>query len=195
LLQQHPDDAAAHAGLGAAFAQLEQPDAARTEFDRSLAIDPTQPDTLANYASLELASNNAQHAQELLSKAIAAGAHDAATYQQLAFADQQIRHPAEAEAALRSAIAADPADPTSHSLLAQLLAARGDLPAAISEQQAALHLNAKDADGWSNLGVLKAQSGQATEARSDFEHALTIDPRHAQARANLQRLNTAPSKQ
>ena len=194
LIQQHSDDAAAHAGLGAALAQLEQRDAARAEFDRSLAIDPSQPDTLANYASLELASNNAQHAQELLTKAVAAGAHDAATYQQLAFADQQTRHPAEAEAALRSAIAADPADPTSHSLLAQLLAARGDLADAIREQQAALHLNAKDADGWSNLGVLQAQSGQAAQARSDFEHALTIDPQHAQARANLQRLNTAPSK-
>ena len=60
-----------------------------------------------------------QHAQELLTKAVAAGAHDAATYQQLALADQQTQHPAEAEAALRSAIAADPSDPTSHSLLAQ----------------------------------------------------------------------------
>ncbi len=99
-------------------------------------------------------------------KAVAAGAHDAATYQQLAFADQQTRHPAEAEAALRSAIAADPADPTSHALLAQLLAARGDLKAAITEQQAALRLNAKDADGWSNLGVLHAQSGQSHSRRA-----------------------------
>jgi Tfp pilus assembly protein PilF len=131
----------------------------------------------------------------LLTKAIAAGARDAATYQQLAFADQQTRHPEEAEAALRSAIAADPSDPTSHGLLAQLLAARGDLAAAIREQQAALNINAKDADGWSNLGVLPAQSGQAAQARSDFEHALAIDPQHAQARANLQRLNAGASKQ
>ncbi len=194
LLQQHPDDAAAHGGLGAALAQLE-PDAARAEFDRALALDPAQPDTLANYASLELGSDHPQHAQELLTKAIAAGVHDAATYQQLAFADQQIRHPEQAEAALRSAIAADPADPTSHGLLAQLLAARGDLAAAIREQQAALHLNEKDADGWSNLGVLHAQSGQAAAARSDFEHALALDPQHAEARANLQRLNSGASKQ
>jgi Flp pilus assembly protein TadD len=189
LLAKSPDDAAAHGGLGATLAQLQQPDAARAEFDHALALDPAQLDTLANYASLELASDNAQHAQELLTKAVAAGAHDAATYQQLAFADQQTRHPAEAEAALRSAIAADPSDATNHSLLAQLLAARGDLKDAIAEQQAALHLNEKDADGWSNLGVLHAQTGQTAAARADFEHALTIDPQHAQARANLQRLN------
>jgi Flp pilus assembly protein TadD len=195
LLQQHPDDAAAHGGLGAALAQLQQPDAACAEFDRALALDPAQTETLENYASLELAGGNPQHAQELLTRAIAAGAHDAATYQQLAFADQQTRHPAEAEAALRSAIAADPTDPTSHSLLAQLLAARDDLKDAITEQQAALHIHEKDADGWSNLGVLHAQSGQTTAARSDFEHALAIDPQHAQARANLQRLNNNASKQ
>jgi len=194
LLAKHSDDAAAHGGLAAALAQLQQVDAARAEFDRALALDPAQPDTLANYASLELAANNPQHATDLLTKAIAAGAHDAATYQQLAFADQQTRHPEEAEAALRSAIAADPANPTSHSLLAQLLAARGDLAAAIKEQQAALRINEKDADGWSNLGVLHAQSGQSTEARSDFEHALAIDPHHAQARANLQRLTAGASK-
>jgi Flp pilus assembly protein TadD len=195
LLQQHPDDAAAHAGLGTALAQLQQPDAARTEFDRALALDAAQPDALANYASLELAESNPQHAQELLTKAVAAGAHDAATFQQLALADQQTQHPAEAEAALRSAIAADPSDPTNHSLLAQSLAARGDLVGAIAEQQAALHINQKDADGWSNLGVLHAQSGQPAEARNDFEHALAIDPQHAQARANLQRLNNGASKQ
>ncbi len=194
VIQQHSDDAAAHGGLGAALAQLQQSDAARGEFDRALSLDPARPDTLVNYASFELAANNPEHAQELLTKAVSAGAHDAATYQQLAFADQQTHHPVEAEAALHSAIAADPADPTSHALLAQLLAARGDLAAAITEQQAALRLNAKDADGWSNLGVMHAQTGQTTEARSDFEHALAVDPRHAEARANLEHLNTGASK-
>lgn len=195
LIQQHSDDASAHGGLAAALAQLQQDDAARTEFERALALDPAQPDTLVNYASLELAANNPEHAHDLLTRAVAGGARDAATYQQLAFADQQTRHPEDAEAALRSAITADPADPTSHALLAQLLAARGDLKAAITEQQVALRLNAKDADGWSNLGVLHAQTGESTEARSDFEHALSIDPQHAQARANLQRLNTGATKQ
>jgi Flp pilus assembly protein TadD len=76
-----------------------------------------------------------------------------------------------------------------------MLAARGDLTNAIREQQAALRIDAKDADGWSNLGVLHAQSGQSVAARSDFEHALAIDPQHAQARANLQRLDGAASKQ
>jgi Flp pilus assembly protein TadD len=76
-----------------------------------------------------------------------------------------------------------------------LLAARGDLTGAIAEQQAALRIDQKDADGWSNLGVLHAQSGQSTAARSDFEHALAIDPQHAQARANLARLNSGASKQ
>jgi Flp pilus assembly protein TadD len=38
------------------------------------------------------------------------------------------------------------------------------------------------------LGVPHARNGDKTSARRDFEHALTLDPQHDAARANLARL-------
>jgi Flp pilus assembly protein TadD len=38
------------------------------------------------------------------------------------------------------------------------------------------------------LGAFLARGGQTTAARSAFEHALQIQPDHAQAKANLARL-------
>ena len=65
---------------------------------------------------------------------------------------------------------------------------RGLLPDAIREQQTALQLAPKDADGWNNLGVLHARAGQTAEARKDFVRALDLAPDHASARANLGKL-------
>lgn len=188
LLEQHPDDAAAHGGLGAALAQQSQPDAARAEFEKALALDPEQLAALEGYADMELANGNAEHALRLLQHAVAGGKADAATWQQLALCNAQTGHVAEVEQALHSAIAAEPANPTSHALLSQLFAARGEGDKAIAEQRTALGLNSNDPDGWNNLGVLEAQANHAAAARQAFEHALRIDPGHAAARGNLGRL-------
>jgi Flp pilus assembly protein TadD len=63
------------------------------------------------------------------------------------------------------------------------------LQQAIEEEGRALRLQPKDADGWNNLGVLQARTGNTAEARTDFQRALQLAPDHAQARANLARLS------
>jgi len=75
-----------------------------------------------------------------------------------------------------------------HRQLAQLYAQMGQLGDAISEENAALALEPKNADDWNNLGVLHARNGDIATARKDFERALTLDPQHTAARANLARL-------
>jgi Flp pilus assembly protein TadD len=76
-------------------------------------------------------------------------------------------------------------------MLSQVYSADGHLQEAIAEQQEALRLNASDADGWNDLGVLEARAGNPAAAREDFEHALRITPDHAPAKANLARLGAA----
>ena len=63
----------------------------------------------------------------------------------------------------------------------------------IDEAQAVVRLNPQAADGWNNLGVLEVRSDRRDSARHDFERALQLDPNHAQAKANLERLG--PSAQ
>ena len=72
-----------------------------------------------------------------------------------------------------------------------MLDALGQSEEAFAEQKQALQLDPNDADGWNNLGALLARGGQTDAARAAFEHALKIQPDHAQARANLSRLSAA----
>ena len=46
----------------------------------------------------------------------------------------------------------------------------------------------KDPNGCNNLGVLHARAGETALARQDFQKALRLDPTHAEAKANLGRL-------
>jgi Flp pilus assembly protein TadD len=64
----------------------------------------------------------------------------------------------------------------------------GQLRDAINEQNDALAIDPNDADDWNNLGVLHARNGDKASARKDFKHALTLNPQHAAARANLAHL-------
>ena len=72
----------------------------------------------------------------------------------------------------------------------ELLRSYADLRSeeAFAEQKRALQLDPQDADGWNNLGAMLARGGQTDAARSAFEHALQLQPDHAQAKANLARL-------
>ncbi len=106
----------------------------------------------------------------------------------LAFAEVQQGRPEEAITRLREAVAGAPGDAGAHALLAQVLSQTGQLGEAIVEQKAALRLHETDADGWNNLGVFEARSGDREAARRDFEQAEKIDPGNAQAEANLSRL-------
>jgi Flp pilus assembly protein TadD len=66
--------------------------------------------------------------------------------------------------------------------------APGQSEEAFAEQKRALELDPQDADSWNNLGAMLARGGQNAAARAAFEHALQIQPDHAQAKANLARL-------
>ena len=86
---------------------------------------------------------------------------------------------------LKIAAQLKPDDALVHAALSQVQSALGNLQLAIVEQRQALKLNENDPDGWNNLGVLDARTGDIGGAREAFEHALKVAPDHAQARAIL----------
>jgi tetratricopeptide (TPR) repeat protein len=59
---------------------------------------------------------------------------------------------------------------------------------ALDELSRAIALDPKNALAFNNRGVALAALGQIPAARSDFEHALTLDPNLAEAEENLKRL-------
>ncbi len=188
LLNSCPEDAEMHAGLGATLATEGRADVAEAEFHRSLELDPQNQTALLGLGEDEATAGRTDQAIQLLSEAIRLNPSFVDAYEQLARAYAQSGNLQLAQAQLRHAVELKPEDPQLHSAMSQVLAAIGNLGQAIEEQRTALKLLDDDADGWNNLGVMEARGGKTDAARADFEHALRLQPNHAQARANLARL-------
>jgi len=183
-----PGDASGHAGLGDAYASEGRLDAAEAEFHASLGIDAENEAALLGLGELEENAGHLDDAMQHLSEASRVQPDSAEVHEQLARAYAQNGELGKALTELRATAALKPEDPTIHSALAQVLTATGDVDGAIAEQRTALKLMENDPDGWNNLGVLEAKLGRNAAARADFEHALRLQPEHAQAKANLARL-------
>jgi len=195
VLRQSPNDAAAHSGLAQALLREGNQETAQAEFQSALRIDPQNLDALEGLGQIALNSGQSTLALDLLGRASQRNPDDPIIRQQLALAYAQSGRYADALGQLKEALRLSPDDPQVHAMLSQVVEATGDLRQAIAEQQKALDLNSSDADGWNNLGVLEARSGNAAAAREDFEHALRIAPNHVAAKANLARLNTGAKAQ
>ncbi len=194
MLQQNPEDAGSHSGLGLALLKEQNADAAQAEFQRALALNPQNAVALDGSAQLAIASGEPVRAASLLESAVKQDDKDAEMREHLAMAYAQLGRFGDALTQLKAAAEITPDDPSIHALLSQVLDTTGQLNEAIAEQQKALHLDASDADGWNNLGVLEARAGKTAGARADFEHALRLKPDHAQARANLNHLQTTAAQ-
>jgi tetratricopeptide (TPR) repeat protein/mono/diheme cytochrome c family protein len=185
------EDAETHSGLGAALAGLGQAEAAQVEFHRALELDAGDFTSHFNLGEQALAAGPLQQAVQQLEAAAARKPGSAEVHQRLAQAYGASGRVEDAIAQLRLAAKQSPETAEIHSLLSQALDATGKADEALAEARLAVKLNANDADGWNNLGVLEARARHIDDARSDFEHALKIQPDHAQARANLARLSPA----
>ena len=91
-----------------------------------------------------------------------------------------------AEAAYRALLADDAENAAAiRANLAAIAVARGDGAAAEAEARAALAESEDDANGWNALGLGLKMQGRAKPAVDAFRAAVAVDPRHAEAWANL----------
>ena len=88
---------------------------------------------------------------------------------------------------LRHAAFDDPKLPRPHYALAQIRAARNDLPGAKAELTRVLELDPNDANAHNNFGYLLLVEGQISTAIEHFEQALRLNPADTLARTNLQK--------
>ena len=195
ILKQRPDDAGAHSGLGLALLKQQQSAPAEAEFQHALELDPEDVTAVEGEAQLAMDRGQPAQAVGLLEAGVKKRGEDPDFRERLAMAYAQTGRFGDALTQLKAAAAIVPNDPGVHALLAQVLSTTGQQEAAIIEQQEALRLDATDADGWNNLGVLEIKAGKSAQARTDFEHALRLAPNHEQAKSNLQRLRAERSPQ
>ncbi|MEZ4701910.1 MAG: tetratricopeptide repeat protein [Rhodothermales bacterium] len=95
-----------------------------------------------------------------------------------------------AETALNAAQALRPRDLSLQSDLANLAFTRGDTTAALQRFQTLLRMDSTYADGWLNLGIVYAVSGDVASARKAWETALRHKPGDPDATAYLNQLKS-----
>lgn len=83
------------------------------------------------------------------------------------------------------AITLDPQHPAAHFSLAVSASLQQDWKTALTEFQAVLSTQPRDALAWNGLGIAHLQQGQTADAMSCFEKALEIEPDDAAARVHL----------
>lgn len=89
------------------------------------------------------------------------------------------------DADFRQALAFNPGDVMSLWQYSRLLAARGDLPAALVQAQAATRLDPLSAQAWEIQSRYQMAQGDLAAARTSLERALDIAPEHGRAPVGL----------
>jgi len=182
------EDAETHSGLGATLAASGHSDEAQAEFQRALALAPADFTAHYNLGAIALQSERFPEAISQLKAALSRKPNSAEAHERLAQAYGASGQVDEAIIELREAEKLAPGAAEIPAMLSQALDASGHPAEALVEARLAVKLNANDADGWNNLGVMEARAGNIETARDAFQHALKIQPDHAQAKANLERL-------
>ena len=140
LVQKYPDYAAAHTTLGQTLLQLGRLDEAGTALDRSLALNPNQPEVASLAAGIAAQQGRVDDAIENYQTAIAADADDPRFRFQLGNLYLREGRLEEAEAALQAALARDAEMHQAHAALADVDRKRHDFNAADTRLQRAIEL-------------------------------------------------------
>ena len=187
LLASYPKDAAAHTGLGVALFNQDKLSEAQQEFQRALAQNPQDFTALSTLGQIDISSGNLPQAIQNLKSALQLQ-DDPDARQWFAMAYAQSGNFTDSAEQLQQVLRVRPRSAITYALLSRVYSSMGRWTEAMGARRQALDLNPGDADGWNDMGVLEVHLGHYDLARDDFMHALQIDPHHALAQANLQRL-------
>lgn len=187
LILAHPEDAGARAALGNALLASDRSAEAKPMFESALAQAPENIEALSGLARLALNSGDLKESESLLLRAVAQH-NDAEAQQLLARVYAGMGLPEKTLEHLQLWQTVQPKDPQAHRALAQVWRQMGRMQDAIREQKTVTTLVPELADDWNDLGVMEAQAGDKSAARSDLERALQLEPGNKAAQANLRRL-------
>lgn len=184
-LQRDPGNHKAHYLLGLVDRDAGRDAEAIAHFESALRSRPGWAEPRLSWANLLVRRGRAADALGVL--ADAAGRADA-TPQLLntqGICLLALGRPSDAEPFLRRAVDADPDYANARFNLADALAARGDLPAAVGEWQAVVRIDPQDADARLRLGIALGELGRGGEATASLLEAVKLAPGSPEARYAL----------
>jgi tetratricopeptide (TPR) repeat protein len=184
LLARYPAQSAANAAWGGICILNRDPAAARKAYERALQLDADCVEAWSGLMVLDAASNNLREFGRRLEARIDHSPRQADLLVLNAKAAALARDAGRAEQSLKRAVAVDPAQPESYSLLGQLYVAQGKLPSATDEFLRMANLDANSVSASTMLGFLYSAQSNVAEAEKWYERAVAISPRGAAAASN-----------
>lgn len=161
--------------LGRAQLSAGETAAARTAFDRAMALDPANVEALS-WASSHRERSDPRAARSLLEKFLIVNPEEDDVRARLAEMQQTQGDFAAAEKSWKKVLEQDPDNPDARMALAGLYDARGDTATAVAAYAAYLESNPDDVPVLSRLGQLEYLRGRFDAARDLFDRALRLAP-------------------
>jgi tetratricopeptide (TPR) repeat protein len=166
-IQKNTKNVTAISGLGMALGKQFKLDGAEEQFNKALAIDPSNP--TAHVGRAMVAINRLQSSSSTIR----------------AQRDNMLKN---AEAECRQALSVDPGSPDAHYYLGQALREQGRLDEAASSFQEAIKNDDRMSEAYAGLGITKLALNSPSEAESAFKQAIQINSGNSTAHYGLARV-------
>jgi Tfp pilus assembly protein PilF len=177
-----------HVALGRSHERQGLPEQARASYLEALKRDPKRADAEARLAILEDLKGDQASADRHFERALKLAPKDAEILCDRGYCLYLRRRWADAEASLKSALAADPSLARAHANLALVLARQGDDPGALAEFARA---GIDPSDARTNLALVMATEGRLEDSKREYALALAAKPGSARAREGLKATTVA----
>ena len=188
LLSRRPGDVRVMNGLGAAFEDAGDPEAAERVFTQALSIDPHGCDARFNLASVEVRQSHFQDAEHQLRTMLQDCPADAAAHCGLGVALAGEGDNAAAASEFQSALRMDPHNFTALYQLGEIAIASGQPQQAVSLLEDASRTRPGDVDTRERLAMALAQSGRPDDALAQLREAEHLAPDNANLHSLLSQL-------
>ena len=184
-VQKRPENARAHASLGAALLAQRQLPAAQAALEKAVSLDPRAAEAHNNLANLLVETGRTADALPHFAAAAELRPHIASTHYNFGNALLGLGRSADAIARQRQALTLRADFPEAKCALANALASAGQTPEAITHFQAALALRPNLAPAHFGLANALTVSRRFAEAIPHYEATLRLVPDSLEARYNL----------
>jgi protein O-GlcNAc transferase len=175
-VEMEPSDAAMWSDLGVAEQYCGELGAAAAAYERSLALEPGNTNTLANYGFLLVQLGRAREAIGLLKPALESGAATALIWTAAGHAYRAVGDEASAVPAFREAVELAPNDNEARHNLAVALRAASRLSEAMAVTREVLAIDPGHAEAWHLLGGIAQARGDMDEAMGAFRRSVELAP-------------------
>lgn len=185
LVRTAPKDPRGHSRLALAYQMQGDWKRAVAEFEKSLSIEPGQPDVLGMIVSLEISRKEDKKAKGRVVDYMSKYPDNPAYPLLLGRIHMLKRELGEAEAAFKKALEIKDDIPQAYLDLGNLYYGKGSFEEAIRRYNEAIQKDPRQAAPHMMLGVLYEKQGNVKEAEAHYKRLLEISPRFAPALNNL----------